>query len=190
MYGSGVRMREDDRTIAVGHDVHRRAMTRVGTASHHPDACHFIEDLPAERRQAGIVTFLATAARAIVAVISDEHPADAEIVIELDEAGLIRDRVHSFDVEHDGELPVPSRPLDVAGGVDEHIIVRPLPQPPAQVPDHTDMLLNTLFAVADVKRDGVHARGSVALELRKEDFVLRAQRHAAVIVPNQAFLEQ
>ena len=56
--------------------------------------------------------------------------------------------------------------------------------------EHSNVLFDGLLAKADVQRHRVHPGGLVTRELRQEAVVVRPQRHAAVIVPDEAVVEQ
>ena len=51
-------------------------------------------------------------------------------------------------------------------------------------------LLDPLFTEADIQKGDIDARSAIALKLRQEAVVVRAQGHAAVIVPHQRCIYQ
>ena len=95
-------MRENHWAVGAVHDFHGRAITGVGTADGHPDALHFRHDLPAEFRQSAI-HILTTAAERVVLVVGDQHPAHAEVAVQLHHAQLAVECGSSFNVEKDPE---------------------------------------------------------------------------------------
>lgn len=108
----GVGMGEDHRFIAVIHGLHAGAVASVGHVHEHAEAVHLVDDLAAEGRQAS-VGVVAAAAGEIVAIVGEQHLANAQTVIELHHLDPAVQCVHALQVEGYRELALGLGPADV-----------------------------------------------------------------------------
>jgi len=182
-------VREDHRLGGRGHRFQCRAVAGVAHADDHAHALHLGDGRAAERGQAGVLV-LAAAAEPVVAVVGQQHPAHAELAVQRNQARLVGDRVAALDVEADGQPPAGACALDVVDAVDQHVVLGPRQKPVPEHRQHADVFLDALLAEADVEHRDVDACIAVALQPGQEGLVMRAQRHAAVVVPDEAVLDQ
>ena len=85
---------------------------RCGSAHLHAHPLHLGDHLAAEGGEPAVVV-LAAATDPVVAVVGEQHPAHAEVVVQLDQARLVGDRVAALDVETDTPGASGSCALDV-----------------------------------------------------------------------------
>src|SRR5690606_23701311 len=128
-------MREDYRVSAIVENLARGAVAGMRTAGDHAYPLHLVEHLPAKASQSAVLV-LTAAADAIVTVIGHEHPADAEIIIERDQADLVADTIGALDVEADREAATLTRLLYVVDRLDQEIAVGPCRDPAPEVREH------------------------------------------------------
>jgi hypothetical protein len=173
-------------------------MARVGMVTcasharrtgHHADARHFGHHLAPIRRQAMVVV-VATAAAGAIAVVRQQHPAHAQLVIQLDQAGLAADGARALDIEADAELAFAPGPFDICDRVHQQVVGRTRPDPAPQLRQHLDVLLHRVVAETDIHRHHAHPGPARPFELGQESVVVRPQGHAGVVIPHQARCEQ
>src|SRR6185437_12842633 len=111
------------------------------------------------------VVIEASAADAVVQIVSDEHPAHAEVVIKLHHARLVVNRVRAFDVEHDTQASAAARSFDVRDVMNEHIVLRMREQPAAEMREHANVRFDALLAEADVDAQDVDSASPKTFEL-------------------------
>jgi hypothetical protein len=101
----------------------------------------------------------------------------------LDHAQLLAERARPFEVEADAEAPAALGRVDVGQAVYQHVTIRMPLHELAEVSQHAQVLLEARQVEADVERDHREPGLPAALELRQER-VVRTQRHAGVVVPD------
>jgi hypothetical protein len=177
----GVRVGEDDRTVGSIDHVSSGLPARMRAAGDHADSPHLGHHLAPEGAQAAAVE--AAAADRIGPVVGQQHPPDAEVVVQFDHAELISEADRTLEIEADAEAAGLFGAVDVGHGLDLEELVRVAPYPVAKVGRASEVVLHRHRVVADVERDDGMARIAMAAELRQKR-VVRSERHAGVIVPH------
>ena len=152
-----VRVREDDGLARHLQHVARGAIAGVRQAFDEADAIHLGDRLAAEVGEAFVFRVVDAGADLVPAVVDEQHPADAEIDVELKHAQLIAHREAAFDVEEDGEFAFGFRARDVGDFRDQDEIVRAREDVVAQLRRHTHLGFEGDVGVADVDGDDVDA---------------------------------
>ena len=184
-----VAVREDHRTRGDVEHLPHGTVPRVAHAHLHAHALHLGHHGTAERREACVVG-LTAAAHAIGFVVGHQHPAHTQVVVQLNQAELIANRIGALDVEPYRQAARGASPLDVVRLQQKQVLVRTRHQPMAHRGDHPQVLFRALLTEADVHGDGVETGGFVARQLRQKGGVQRTQRHAGVVVPDRHGIDE
>src|SRR5262249_2279563 len=113
-----IRVREDDRLRREIQYFARGPIARVRTAHDHSDALHFSYHAASKLREAAVIV-LATSAKCVVSVVRDQHPANAQIVVQRDHVQLPAESHPSLKIECHSKLPLRLGAMDALDVGDE-----------------------------------------------------------------------
>ena len=167
--------------------VHAGLLARMTTADEHSDTSRLLNHPPSKIGETAIVIH-ASAACPIIAIVGDKHPADAKIIIGLDQTSLSIQRLHTLDVEVNRKFTVPFSTEYVFNRDNENVVTRSLENPPAHKGQHFKAIMPFDKVIeVDIHRGDIHSCITKPLELRKKR-VVRAKRHTGVVVPDKRLM--
>lgn len=181
-------MAEDDRILAVGHDLERGACAEVRAVEHEADAVALLDDAPAEAGEARVGAIQDAVADVVAAVVGRDHHAQAQPVERLDAVQLPADEVAALREEQQRRASVPFRGPDVVDRRRDEQVGIP---PGHEVPEH--QLLGGLREVV-VRLERGDAVGRHAVPVRDGEIGVGPHLHARVdddvgVIPRERRVE-